>query len=146
MFGKYFRMTERRFPPPWSVEETAHCSNKVAFNLCTNLLPVPLPADFKIPTFDTAKTIWVQQGGRCDNSDSSHVGLHKLGSSARLRYTGWPPARLRNPARRWHVCHSGTKAHLHNPRGNGTYVIQSPGHRPAYAIPRGDGTYVIPER
>ena len=24
------------------------------------------------------------------------------------------------------------------------YVIQSPGHRPAYAIPRGDGTYVIP--
>jgi hypothetical protein len=24
------------------------------------------------------------------------------------------------------------------------YVVQSPGHRPAYAIPRGDGTYVIP--
>jgi hypothetical protein len=23
-------------------------------------------------------------------------------------------------------------------------VVQSPGHRPAYAIPRGDGTYVIP--
>ena len=24
------------------------------------------------------------------------------------------------------------------------YVVQSPGHRPAYAIPRGNGTYVIP--
>jgi hypothetical protein len=24
------------------------------------------------------------------------------------------------------------------------YVLQSPNHRPAYAIPRGDGTYVIP--
>jgi hypothetical protein len=24
------------------------------------------------------------------------------------------------------------------------YIVQSPGHRPAYAIPRGDGTYVIP--
>jgi hypothetical protein len=23
-------------------------------------------------------------------------------------------------------------------------VIQSPGHRPVYAIPRGNGTYVIP--
>jgi hypothetical protein len=23
-------------------------------------------------------------------------------------------------------------------------VVQSPGHRPAYAMPRGDGTYVIP--
>jgi hypothetical protein len=23
-------------------------------------------------------------------------------------------------------------------------VIQTPGHRPAYALPRGDGTYVIP--
>ena len=24
------------------------------------------------------------------------------------------------------------------------YVIQSPGHRPTYAIPRGNGSYVIP--
>ena len=24
------------------------------------------------------------------------------------------------------------------------YIVQSPGHRPAYAIPRGGGTYVIP--
>jgi hypothetical protein len=24
------------------------------------------------------------------------------------------------------------------------YIVQSPGHSPAYAIPRGDGTYVIP--
>jgi hypothetical protein len=24
------------------------------------------------------------------------------------------------------------------------YIVQSPAHRPAYAIPRGDGTYVIP--
>ena len=24
------------------------------------------------------------------------------------------------------------------------YVVQSPGHRPAYALPRGNGTYVIP--
>ena len=32
-------------------------------------------------------------------------------------YTAWPGAHLRNPARRWHLCHSGTKAHLHNPTG-----------------------------
>jgi hypothetical protein len=24
------------------------------------------------------------------------------------------------------------------------YVVQSPGHRPVYALPRGNGTYVIP--
>ena len=41
-----------------------------------------------------------------------------------------------------HIRHSGTKAHLHNPCT--VVVIQSPGHRPVYAIPRGNGTYVIP--
>jgi len=60
--------------------------------------------------------IWVSS---CEgnNSNISHVGFHKHGSSARLRYTAWSGAHLRNPARRWHVCHSGTKAHLHNPTG-----------------------------
>ena len=30
-------------------------ANKVAYNLYTDVLPVPLPADFKIPAFNSAK-------------------------------------------------------------------------------------------
>ena len=30
------------------------------------------------------------------------------------------------------------------PGPNGTYIVQSEGHRPAYAIPGPNGTYVIP--
>jgi hypothetical protein len=56
-----------------------------------------------------------EAGCEGNNSNSSHAGLRKHGSSARLRHTAGPGARLRNPARRWHVCHSRTKAHLHNP-------------------------------
>ena len=71
------------------------------------------------------------------NSGSGHVSLRKYGASAELCFTAQPGARVRYPGqqryrcstdsragadvlnstRRWIVCHSRTKAHLRDPKG-----------------------------
>jgi hypothetical protein len=57
---------------------------------------------------------------RCErnNSNSHTVGLHKHGSSTKLRYTvPRTQTHLCNSTRQRLLCHSGTKAHLHKPSG-----------------------------
>ena len=90
----------------------------------------------------SVKYLGAETQGRCVrreeiNFSSSDIGHRKYGPSARLCYTAQPDARVRNPrqqrhrrstnsgpdayllssTRRWIVCHSRTKTHLRDPKG-----------------------------
>jgi hypothetical protein len=69
---------------------------------------------------DSLQRLAVSREARCErnNSNSHTVGLHKHGSSTRLRYTvPGTQTHLCNSTRQRLLCHSGTKAHLHKPSG-----------------------------